>query len=104
MKIIYNNLIPFRGFSAMMLFGVIFARKSAKPLSLITINHEAIHDAQAHECGGYIFFYILYIRQWMKFGYRNCPFEQEAYNNEHNLYYLRRRNSFEWKKYLENIR
>ena len=39
MKIIYNSLIPFRGYKAMMLFGVIFARKKFKPLSAVTVNH-----------------------------------------------------------------
>ena len=37
MKIIYNSLIPFRGYKAMMLFGVIFARKKFKPLSAVTV-------------------------------------------------------------------
>ena len=30
MKIIYNNIIPFKGFKAMNLFGVLFVRKDAK--------------------------------------------------------------------------
>lgn len=32
MKVIYNNIIPFRGFTAINLFGFIFARKEYKPL------------------------------------------------------------------------
>lgn len=52
MKIVYNNIIPFPGYAAMMLFGVIFARRSARPLSRYTAHHEAIDDAQAHDCGG----------------------------------------------------
>lgn len=46
MKIIYNNIIPFPGFAAINLFGVIFARKECRPLSETTINHEAIHTEQ----------------------------------------------------------
>jgi hypothetical protein len=99
MKIVYNNIIPFRGFSAMMFFGVIFARKSAKPLSFRTINHEAIHDAQAKECGGYVLFYLMYLCLWVRYGYRNCPFEREAYRNELNPAYLRLRKAFAWKYY-----
>lgn len=49
MKIIYNKLIPFKGFAAINLFGVLFARKECKPLSERTINHEAIHTAQMRE-------------------------------------------------------
>jgi hypothetical protein len=99
MKIIYNNIIPFRGFAAMMFFGIIFARKSAKPLSLNTINHEKIHHAQARECGGYLWYYSLYLCQWTKYGYRNSPFEREAYENAANLSYLKQRQAFAWKKY-----
>jgi hypothetical protein len=100
MKIVYNNIIPFRGFVAMMFFGVIIAKRSAKPLSPRIINHEEIHAAQAKECGGYIFFYPMYLRLWVKYGYRNCPFEREAYDNDRNFDYLLSRNAFEWKKYL----
>ncbi|MDR2384366.1 MAG: hypothetical protein LBD80_01700 [Tannerella sp.] len=100
MRVIYNNIIPFRGFSAMMLCGVIFARKSAKPLSKPTINHEEIHAAQARECGGYILFYLRYIAQWLRYGYRNCPFEREAYDNQYNLDYLTSRRAFAWKNYV----
>jgi hypothetical protein len=81
MKIVYNNIIPFRGFKAMMFWGVIFARKSAKPLSLKTVKHEEIHAAQAKECGGYLLFYLKYLCQWTKYGYRNCPFEKYAENS-----------------------
>lgn len=38
MKIIYNNIIPFPGFAAINLFGVIFARKKYRPLSKTTVN------------------------------------------------------------------
>jgi hypothetical protein len=40
MKIIYNKVIPFKGFKAINLFGFLFARK---PLSESDINHETIH-------------------------------------------------------------
>lgn len=45
MKVVYNNLIPFKGFQAMNLFGILFARKEYNPISKITLNHEAIHTA-----------------------------------------------------------
>lgn len=99
MKIVYNNIIPFPGYAAMMLFGVIFARRSARPLSRYTVNHEAIHAAQAHDCGGYIPFYLRYLGQWMRYGYRLCPFEREAYDNAANLSYLQTRKPKAWKEY-----
>ena len=50
MKIIYNNIIPFKGFKAMNLFGMLFVRKDIKtPMSDIDINHESIHSEQYKE-------------------------------------------------------
>lgn len=43
MKIIYNDIIPFKGYKAINLFGIVFARKSARPLSDKNKNHEAKH-------------------------------------------------------------
>ena len=76
MKIIYNNLIPFKGYKATNLFGIIFARK---PLTEIDINHEAIHTAQMKELfyiGFYIWYLIEYLILFIK--YRNL---NKAYKN-----------------------
>ena len=99
MKIIYNNLIPFPGYSAMMLCGIIFARKKYKPLPAYVVNHEKIHRAQAREAGGYLRFYLMYLGQWIKYGYRNAPFECEAYENSNNPDYLLYRPRNVWKIY-----
>ena len=45
MKIVYNNIIPFKGFKAMNILGLLFVRKKFKPIDKITINHERIHTA-----------------------------------------------------------
>lgn len=99
MKIVYNNLIPFPGYCATILFGAIFARKKYKPLSRIVVNHEKIHHAQAKEVGGYLLFYLKYLIWWIRRGYRNAPFEREAYTNAANLDYLKNREPHAWKKY-----
>lgn len=91
MKIIYNIFIPFPGYVAMMLFGVIFARKKHKPLGSLVINHEEIHRAQAADFvpegkefkswrnfWAYCRFYVKYLGYWIKYGYKNVPFEREA--------------------------
>ncbi len=54
MKVIYNNIIPFKGFKAINLFGIVFARCW---LTLQDLNHEAIHTQQMKEML-YVFFYI----------------------------------------------
>ena len=46
MKIIYNKIIPFKGFLAINLFGFLFARKK---LTEVNINHEKIHTEQMKE-------------------------------------------------------
>lgn len=106
MKIIYNSIIPFKGFSAMNLFGIMFARKECKGrISEKTINHESIHTAQMKELG-YVFFYIIYFFEWIVRlftnpgnAYRSISFEQEAYVNENNYEYLNSRKHYTWFKY-----
>lgn len=108
MKIIYNDVIPFPGFRAMNICGVIFARKKAKPLSAETINHEAIHTAQMKELA-YIFFYIIYVLEWLyrlvrsiftkENAYRSISFEREAYDNDDNMDYLQYRQHYaQWRR------
>ena len=99
MKIIYNSIIPFKGFLAMNLFGFLFVREELKDkLDNITINHESIHTKQMKETL-WIGFYIWYVIEWLirvlftkdrfsKKAYRNILFEQEAYNNERDLNYI----------------
>lgn len=105
MKIIENKIIPFPGYKAINLFGILFVRAGAK-ISEQDLNHESIHTVQMKEML-YIFFYIWYIVEWVirlfKKGnaYRNISFEQEAYNNEDNLEYLNNRKHYEWFKYLK---
>lgn len=47
--IIYNNLIPLKGYTAITLWPLIFARKSRKPLKAYEENHEKIHLRQQLE-------------------------------------------------------
>lgn len=106
MKIIYNSVIPFRGFCAINLFGILFARKGAR-ISDVTLNHEEIHTVQMKELW-YVPFYILYFFEWLYRltqggnAYRNISFEREAYENEKDLGYLQSRPRFAmWKKKKE---
>lgn len=102
MKVIYNDLIPFDGFCAMNLFGILFVRKYCK-VDDITYNHEAIHTAQMKELG-YVLFYVLYLIEWLirlfmnGNAYRNISFEREAYENEKDMNYLNVRKPYAmWK-------
>lgn len=107
MKVIYNKFIPFKGFKAINLFGIIFARKECT-LTKRDLNHEAIHTAQMKDFF-YIPFYILYflcwicnlIRYWsFDKAYKNIIFEKEAYSNEGCDDYLKHRWKFDLIFYL----
>ncbi|SHG35372.1 hypothetical protein [Dysgonomonas macrotermitis] len=57
MKIIYNTILPIKGYIAINLFGIIFARKEYNPLKAALVNHETIHTAQMKELL-YLFFMV----------------------------------------------
>lgn len=97
MKIVYNKFLPLPGFVAMAFFGVILARSECRPLSSGTIRHEAIHQAQARDCHGWILFYLRYLAYWLRYGYRCNPFEREAYENERDADYLKNRPARNWR-------
>lgn len=47
--IIYNNFIPLKGYTALTIWPLVFARKSEKPLKRNVENHERIHLRQQLE-------------------------------------------------------
>lgn len=114
MKIIWNNFIPFRGFRAVNLFGVLFARCNAV-ISETTLRHERIHTMQMREML-YVPFYLWYGVEYVirlvgwSFGKKPCGpngrpydrmgFEREAYGNEHDADYPKTRKRFSWLKYI----
>lgn len=103
MKIVRNKFIPFPGYKAINLFGVLFVRGDAK-IDEVTIRHERIHSAQMKEML-YVFFYLFYFLEWLVRlfvkgnAYRNISFEQEAYANQNYLNYLDERRWFAWMMY-----
>lgn len=103
MKIIKNKIIPFKGFSAIYLFGLLFTKKE---LSKAEINHELIHERQAKEML-FVFFYLWYLIEWLirltqkGNAYHKISFEREAYINQNNLLYLSRRKMFNFIKYIK---
>lgn len=98
MKVIYNTLIPFKGFRAINLFGVLFVRKGCE-LNSATLKHEAIHTAQMKEML-YLFFYLAYVVEWLYYlcrlkdrmkAYRAISFEREARKYQFDAEYLKTR-------------
>ena len=114
MKIVRNRWIPFKGFSAINLFGVIFVRKDL-PEEYLTntrwletiVRHERIHTSQMVELL-VILFYLLYIIEWLgrlaicrdaERAYRSISFEQEAYAHQDDPEYLQRRKPYAFLHY-----
>ena len=103
MKIIRNNIIPFPGYKAMNLFGVLFVRGNAI-IDEKTLNHEKIHTSQIKEML-YVFFYVWYVIEWLfrlpkGNAYRSISFEREAYENDSDINYLKNRKHFAFLKYI----
>lgn len=101
--VIRNSLIPFKGFRAMNLFGIIFVRKDCE-FPDYSLNHEKIHTAQIIECG-FIFFYIIYLMEFLinlityrdfLRAYYSISFEKEAYFYQHDMTYLSKRKHYNW--------
>ena len=112
MKIIYNNIIPFKGYFAINIFGLLFVRKDVLTSNQVTdrvIHHETIHMKQMIEMG-FVFFYIWYFIEWLiklfyyKFNnynaYKAISFEREAYTNESDYSYLYHRKHYSWLNYI----
>jgi hypothetical protein len=112
MKIVVNRFLPPKGFLAINLFGVLFVRKLyLSRVSSRVVNHERIHTAQMVETL-FIFFYLLYSLEWLYWlirrlfdrtinPYRSISFEREAYANDMDFTYLKRRKLFAaWRYYF----
>ena len=102
--IIRNRFLPFKGFTAINLFGVILVRPKVV-VNPILLNHERIHTRQMLEML-IVGFYLWYVVEWLLrlpqkgSAYRHISLEREAYAHEHDLGYLEQRKHFAWWHYL----
>jgi len=105
-KVIYNKIIPFKGFSAMAFVWWIFARQE---LTDRVVRHEEIHIRQQKEMI-VIFFLLWYGIEWLlrliqyrnrMTAYKNISFEREAYDNMSNIGYLNTRKAYSFIKYIK---
>jgi len=78
-----------------------------RELSERTKRHETIHYQQQLELL-FVFQWLLYALFWVrgyikyrdgKRAYYRCPFEQEAYENQHDVNYFEFRKWYAWSKY-----
>lgn len=115
MKVIYNRVIPFRGFKAINLFGILFVRLNrdgTRPvLTEAQLNHEKIHTEQMKEML-YVFFYIWYFIEWLlkvllppyDTAYKDVSLEMEAKLNQYDMKYIEKRKHYSWIKYIRTVK
>ena len=80
---------------------------SRSKLNKRILSHEKIHIKQQEELF-LVGFYLLYVLYWIRglwrfrdseLAYHSIPFEQEAYDYEFDLDYLKKRKRFAWWEY-----
>ena len=104
--IVFKYLTP-RGFRGLTFFPFVFLTDKDDKLNTVFINHEKIHIRQQLELL-ILPFYIWYLTEYLfrliqfkdrKKAYFNISFEREAYKNEKDLNYLKKRPFWNFLKY-----
>lgn len=106
--IVLKYLTP-RGFRGITIFPFVFLSYKDDKHNQVLINHERIHIRQQLELLIFPFFILYFIEFFVKIfkyknwktAYRNISFEREAYKNEKDLDYLKRRPFWSFFKYYQ---
>lgn len=100
MKVVYNRFIPFKGFVAINLCGLVFVRKDGTDRMTfeeidVMLKHELVHSEQMQR-DGYVRFYCKYLYEYLRgiIRYRNATmayhlisYEIEAYEKQNSPNY-----------------
>lgn len=106
--IIYLPFIFYGNFQGMAIFPFIFVRHKYMKKDQRLINHEKIHLRQQIEML-WLFFFLFYLTEYLinliqyqdaNTAYREISFEKEAYENDYNLEYLKKRKFWNFFNYL----
>ncbi|HUH28349.1 hypothetical protein [Gelidibacter sp.] len=107
MILVSKYIVP-NGFTGIALFPFVFVKYAYLKLNQVFVNHERIHLKQQVELLILPFFIwygleflvrYVYFKNWHK-AYHNISFEREAYGNETDLEYLKKRPIWNFLKYL----
>ncbi|AOW09391.1 hypothetical protein EM308_07670 [Flavobacterium gilvum] len=109
--IVVKFLIP-KGYRGLTVFPFVFIKYSFDSQNETLINHEKIHLRQQLELlilPFFIWYIVEYAVRLLQYkntnlAYRNICFEREAYANERNLGYLKKRPFFRFLSYLHKKR
>ncbi|GEC73120.1 hypothetical protein SAMN05443543_101218 [Flavobacterium flevense] len=105
--IVNKYLIP-KGFRGLTAYPFVFLKYRVDKENPVFINHERIHLKQQLELlilPFFIWYVLEYLIYLLKYGnknraYRSVSFEREAYSNESDMDYLKKRRIFSFWKYL----
>ncbi|MEK8180452.1 hypothetical protein WMW71_08880 [Flavobacterium buctense] len=105
--IVSKYLIP-KGYRGLTVFPFVVLKSSQNKSDSVLINHEKIHLRQQLELmilPFFIWYGLEFLLRLLKhkdrqLAYRMISFEQEAYGNEKDLYYLKQRSFWSFLKYL----
>ncbi|MBC3757883.1 hypothetical protein H7U19_05665 [Hyunsoonleella sp. SJ7] len=106
MILISKYIVP-KGYDGISIFPFIFLHRKELKFSATLINHEKIHLRQQLELlvlPFYIWYGIEFLIRLVQFknwhrAYLNISFEREAYSNEKDLKYLKKRSFWRFLKY-----
>jgi len=107
MILLCKYIIP-NGYSSITLYPFVFLKDIKQKENVVLLNHERIHITQQRELL-VLFFYIWYgveflirllIHKNWNIAYRNISFEREAYFEELNLKYIKKRPRWAFLRYL----
>ncbi len=105
--IVFKYLTP-KGFRGLTFYPFVFLTDKEDKLNDVFVNHEKIHIRQQLELL-VLFFYFFYLLEYLfrlvqykdrKKAYFNISFEREAYTNEKDLNYLKKRSFWKFLKYV----
>jgi hypothetical protein len=109
--IVAKYLIP-KGYRGLTVFPFVFIKHRTDSANSVFLNHEKIHIRQQLELlilPFYIWYFFEYLLRLLEYknthlAYRNISFEREAYANEDQLDYLKKRPIFSFLNYLREDR
>ena len=105
--LVFKYLVP-KGYRGITLFPFIFLFRKEDKQNKVLVNHEKIHIRQQLELlvlPFFIWYFLEYFVRLLHYkntnlAYRNISFEREAYSNEKDLSYLKKRPFFRFLNYL----
>jgi hypothetical protein len=110
--VLVNKYLLANGFRAMSLWPFVILKDKALAKDCVFMNHERIHLYQQTELlvlPFYLWYFLEFLLRWYQYkkpylAYKNISFEREAYANESDLNYFRKRHLWNFINYLVKIK